>query len=146
MHFFAWIGSSILWWVHHCVKCKALNYFHKKLILFSISLLAPKGPGDILRVAVFAPVCLTITDLFCRLADVYATTEPNIAATGSSNALVHASRLFGATRFGPSLTTNCGPAKGFRANHEHLGTNKITTSSYHPSTHDGLERISHTIA
>ena len=98
-------------------------------------------------IANFFSYILLFTDRFSRRADMYVTTEAEFTASGTADILVDRYiPLWGCpvSLLSDNVLKLC--SKLTRALYERLGIIKIATSSYHPCTNGGVERVYHTMA
>ena len=116
----------------------------------------PKSPGVAISIEYFGPFPVTtrgntyillITDRFCRRAYRFAFTAAEFAAEGTANILVNQYiPLWGCPR--TILSDNglqfC--SKLSQAVYHLFGVRKLATSSYHPTSNGGVERVNHTMA
>ena len=156
--FYWWIGMDICtrWWLRRCLKCQARKTSRHTIRWPTLSLPLPNGPGILVSVDYFGPLPITprgntyillFTDRFSRRADKYATTAAEFTASGTADILVDRYiPLWGCpvTLLSDNGLQFC--SKLSRALYERLGINKIATSSYHPCTNGGVERVNHIMA
>ena len=147
---------STRWWLRRCLKCQARKTSCQTIRWPTFSLPLPNGPCIFVSVDHLGPLPLTprgnayillYTDHFSRRTDRYTTAEAQFTAPGTADILVDCHiPLWGCTA---TLLSDNGPrfcAKLSLALYDRFGINKIATSSYHPCTNGGIERVNHTTA
>ena len=153
-----WISMNVctLWWLRHCLKCRAQKTPRLTVRWPIISMPLPEGPGIAVSVDYFGPLPVTprgntyillFTDRFSRRADMFPVTAAEFTAEGTANILVNQYiPLWGCPR--TILSDNglqfC--SKLSQAVYQLLGVHKLATSSYHPNCNGGVERVNHTMA
>ena len=156
--FYWWVGvdSSVRWWVRSCLVCQARKTSRQTVRWPVLTMPLPNAPGIVVGVDFFGPLPLTargysyillFTDRFSRRADMFAVTAAEFTAKGAANIFVnHYITLWGCPT---TLISDNGlqfTSKLSAAVYKLLGINKVTTSSYHPQTNGGTERVNHTMA
>ncbi|CAB1111666.1 unnamed protein product [Ectocarpus sp. CCAP 1310/34] len=115
-----------------------------------------KGPGTVVGVDFFRPLPVTakgnsyislFTDRFGRRADMFAVTAAEFTARGTAHIFVNQYM----TKWGCPTTLLSDNGLHFcsklsMAIYEVMKIKKVTTSSYHPQTNGGTERVNHTMA
>ncbi|CAB1107752.1 unnamed protein product [Ectocarpus sp. CCAP 1310/34] len=121
-----------------------------------IAMPLPKGPGTVVGVDFFGPLPVTakgnsyillFTDRFSRRADMFAVTAAEFTARGTAHIFVNQYM----TKWGCPTTLLSDNGLHFcsklsMAIYEVMKIKKVTTSSYHPQTNGGTERVNHTMA
>ncbi|CAB1121588.1 unnamed protein product [Ectocarpus sp. CCAP 1310/34] len=116
----------------------------------------PEGPGTVVGVDFFGPLPVTakgnsyillFTDRFSRRADMFAVTAAEFTARGTAHIFVNQYM----TTWGCPTTLLSDNGLHFcsklsMAIYEVMKIKKVTTSSYHPQTNGGTERVNHTMA
>ncbi|CAB1106512.1 unnamed protein product [Ectocarpus sp. CCAP 1310/34] len=116
----------------------------------------PQGPGTVVGVDFFGPLPVTakgnsyillFTDRFSRRADMFAVTAAEFTARGTAHIFVNQYM----TKWGCPTTLLSDNGLHFcsklsMAIYEVMKIKKVTTSSYHPQTNGGTERVNHTMA
>ncbi|CAB1111268.1 unnamed protein product [Ectocarpus sp. CCAP 1310/34] len=116
----------------------------------------PEGPGTVAGVDFFRPLPVTakgnsyfllFTDRFSRRADMSAVTAAEFTARGTAHIFVNQYM----TKWGCPTTLLSDNGLHFcsklsMAIYEVMKIKKVTTSSYHPQTNGGTERVNHTMA
>ncbi|CAB1106763.1 unnamed protein product [Ectocarpus sp. CCAP 1310/34] len=116
----------------------------------------PEGPGTVVGVDFFGPLPVTakgnsyillFTDRFSRRADMFAVTAAEFTARGTAHIFVNQYM----TKWGCPTTLLSDNGLHFcsklsMAIYEVMKIKKVTTSSYHPQTNGGTERVNHTMA
>ena len=144
------------WWVRRCLKCQARKTPRQTVRWPTLSLPLPNGPGEVVSCDYFGPLPLTprgnlhmlaYSDRFSRHIALYPVSAANFTAAGTANIFVNhyipswgcPARLLSdnGSQFSSDLS---------QAIYKLLGTTKLHTSSYHPQTNGGVERLNHTIA
>ena len=138
------------------MKCQARKTPRLTVHWPIISTSLPEGPGIAISVDYFGPLTVTprgntyillITDRFSRRADIFAVTAAKFTTEGTANIQVNQYiPLWGFLR--TILSDNglqlC--SKLSQAVYQLLGVRKLATSSYHPKSNGGVERVNHTMA
>ena len=148
MRFYWWIGMDIStrWWLRRCLK--ASKNSRQTIRWPTLSLPLPNGPGVLASLPTTPrgnSYILLFTDRFSRRADMYATTEANLASGTADTLVDRYTSLWGypITLLSDNGLRFC--SKLFRAPYERIGIKKNATSSYHPCTNGGVERVNHTM-
>lgn len=156
--FYWWIGlhASVRAWLRACYTCQARKTTRQTVRWPVLSLPLPSGPGVVVAVDYFGPLPVTprghayillFTDRFSRRADMFPVSAANFTAQGTADVLVNQYM----TKWGcmTTLLSDNGAhfcSKLSAAIYELMGVRKVTTSSYHPQTNGGTERVNHTMA
>ena len=156
--FYWWIGvdRSVRWWLRSCLVCQARKTSRQTARWPIIAMPLPQGPGTVVGVDFFGPLPLTakgnsyillFTDRFSRRADMFAVTAAEFTAKGTANIFVNQYM----TKWGCPTTLLSDNGLHFcsklsMAIYEVMKIKKVTTSSYHPQTNGGTERVNHTMA
>ncbi|CAB1106087.1 unnamed protein product [Ectocarpus sp. CCAP 1310/34] len=156
--FYWWIGldRSDRWWLRACLVCQARKTSRQTARWPVIAMPLPQGPGTVVGVDFFGPLPVTakgnsyillFTDRFSRRADMFAVTAAEFTARGTAHIFVNQYM----TKWGCPTTLLSDNGLHFcsklsMAIYEVMKIKKVTTSSYHPQTNGGTERVNHTMA
>ncbi|CAB1107450.1 unnamed protein product [Ectocarpus sp. CCAP 1310/34] len=156
--FYWWIGMdrSVRWWLRSCLVCQARKTSRQTARWPIIAMPLPQGPGTVVGVDFFGPLPLTakgnsyillFTDRFSRRADMFHVIAAEFTAKGTANIFVNQYM----TKWGCPTTLLSDNGLHFcsklsMAIYEVMKIKKVTTSSYHPQTNGGTERVNHTMA
>ncbi|CAB1106230.1 unnamed protein product [Ectocarpus sp. CCAP 1310/34] len=156
--FYWWIGldRSVRWWLRACLVCQARKTSRQTARWPVIAMPLPQGPGTVVGVDYFGPLPVTakgnsyillFTDRFSRRADMFAVTAAEFTARGTAHIFVNQYM----TKWGCPTTLLSDNGLHFcsklsMAIYEVMKIKKVTTSSYHPQTNGGTERVNHTMA
>ncbi len=156
--FYWWVGmdASARWWIRRCLTCQARKTSRQTIRWPILSLPLPNGPGIAVSVDYFGPLPLTprgnvhillFTDRFSRRADMFPVSAAQFTAAGTADIFINEYiTLWGCP---VTLLSDNGlqfTSKLSRIVYERLGVRKINTSSYHPCTNGGVERVNHVLA
>ncbi|CAB1107844.1 unnamed protein product [Ectocarpus sp. CCAP 1310/34] len=149
-------GRASVWWL--CVFCLAVLPAHPPpdLLTLRAPLRSPRGSGTVVGVDFFGPLPVTakgnsyillFIDRFSRRADMFAVTAAEFTAKGTAHIFVNQYM----TKWGCPTTLLSDNGLHFcsklsMATYEMMKIKKVTTSSYHPQTNGGTERVNHTMA
>ncbi|CAB1102661.1 unnamed protein product [Ectocarpus sp. CCAP 1310/34] len=156
--FYWWVGldRSVRWWLRACLVCQARKTSRQTARWPVIAMPLPQGPGTVVGVDFFGPLPVTAkgnsymllsTDRFSRRADMFAVTAAEFTARGTAHIFVNQYM----TKWGCPTTLLSDNGLHFcsklsMAIYEVMKIKRVTTSSYHPQTNGGTERVNHTMA
>ena len=145
------LHASVRAWLRACYTCRARKASRQTVRWPVLSLPHPSGPGIVVAVDFFGPLPVTprghayillFTDRFSRRADMYAVSPAKFTARGTADVLVNEYM----PKWGCMTTLLSDNGYHFcsklsAAIYKLMGVRKITTSSYHPQTNGGTERV-----
>ena len=150
------MNVSARWWIRRCLHCQGRKISQHTIRWPTFPLPLPNGPGITISGDYFGPLPLTprgnvqillFTDRFSRRADMFAVSAENFTAAGITDILLN---KYIPVRGCPVALLSDNDqqfiSKLATIVYDRVGIHKVNTSTYHPCTNDGVERVNHVLA